>query len=688
MSAEQDREPALSQASIAAGAVFLSYASEDAAAAERIAVALRSAGIQVWFDREELRGGDTWDRQIRQQIFDCRLFIAIVSAHTEARDEGYFRREWRLAVERAGDMAEGKAFLVPVVIDGTTERGAAVPDKFRELQWTRLPDGETSLAFVERLRRLLSPQAPSARAAMPASPKSTTLQPSGRSVTTHRRLKAGLWVPGAVLAVALTYFFADRFWLSKRTASSVASTTVSSGSQSIATPEKSIAVLPFVDLSEKHDQEYFADGMAEETLNQLAKIPGLKVIGRTSSFQFKGKSDDLRKIGTTLGAAYVLEGSVRRAGDQLRVTAQLIDTREGSHRWSETYDRSVADALSVQNAIAASLGRALEIEVAPLSNRGGHSTLKNHDAYDAYLLGLHAANRADQEGMEEAIAHYHRALELDPSFVPAAEQLAVNLESLAAWHFVAPEEGYAQTRKAAQAVIRLDPQSAVGHAVLGEVHTVYDWDWAAADREFKTALALSPNDPDVLDFVRMRCLAVGEWTQGVALTHTAGAVDPLSPNVFADQTLFYERLGRISEAEDAVRRLLAISPTYSWGHYSLGVLLLLEGKPEQALAEMQKETSAYYQTAGLALVYHALHRPRELEATMHRLEADFADVGPMRVAEAFAFQGKRDQAMAWLERAYMRKDSSLFLVKGDPPLKNLEGDPRYKAFLRKMNLPE
>src|SRR5215469_9816733 len=147
-------------ASTPTGAVFLSYASQDAEAAEKICNALRAAGIEVWFDKSELRGGDAWDRQIRDQIHDCRLFVAVISAHTEARDEGYFRREWRLAVERAGDMHEKKAFLVPVVIDGTSERGAAVPEKFRELQWTRLPGGETPSAFVDRMQRLLSPEPP------------------------------------------------------------------------------------------------------------------------------------------------------------------------------------------------------------------------------------------------------------------------------------------------------------------------------------------------------------------------------------------------------------------------------------------------------------------------------------------------------------------------------------------------
>jgi len=174
------------------GAVFLSYASQDAEAAQKICEALRAAGIQVWFDKSELRGGDTWDRQIRQQIHDCRLFIAVISAHTEARDEGYFRREWRLAVERAGDMAEGKAFLVPVVVDDTRERSAAVPDKFREVQWTRLPDGEPPPAFVERVRRLLWSGPPSPRTAAAPGSLTSTVRSSGRPVLPPWRSTAAL----------------------------------------------------------------------------------------------------------------------------------------------------------------------------------------------------------------------------------------------------------------------------------------------------------------------------------------------------------------------------------------------------------------------------------------------------------------------------------------------------------------
>ena len=271
------RAETASPAGMAAGPVFLSYASEDAVAARRICDALRAAGIEVWFDQSELRGGDAWDRQIRKQIHDCALFVPVISAHSDARHEGYFRREWRLAVERAGDMSERVAFLVPVVIDDTSDSRADVPDRFREVQWTRLPSGETARPFIERVRRLLSPEAPTTRATTTTAPPSgpTTADTSTKPVSPPMSSKFALWTMSVVLAVAVSYFVVDRFWLSKRTAAA----TAPAASASPSAPEKSIAVLPFIDLSEKHDQEYFADGMVEEIIDLLARVPDLRDAG-------------------------------------------------------------------------------------------------------------------------------------------------------------------------------------------------------------------------------------------------------------------------------------------------------------------------------------------------------------------------------------------------------------------------
>ena len=494
----------------------------------------------------------------------------------------------------------------------------------------------------------------------------------------------------AVAVIGVGYFVLNKFVLPKRPAASVeaAAPTTASAPAPSAIPEKSIAVLPFVDMSEKHDQEYFGDGMAEEILNLLVKIPELKVIGRTSSFQFKGKTDDLRAIGSALGAAYVVEGSVRRSGDHVRVTAQLIDTRDGAHRWSETYDRDASDVLKVQGEIAGSLVRALQLEVANPLVFQSRSSLRSSEAYDIYLRGLHAADKFDQRGFEEAVAAFRRTLELDPSFVPAAEALAMNLASLAEWHFVSPQAGYEEGRAAAEAALKLDSKSALAHAVLGYIHTEYDWDWTAAAREMNTAVGLAPNDPNVLILAATERLAVGPWADGVHYLDTASTVDPLDPGVYSVASLTYVRLSRIAEAETAIRRALEISPTLGWGHHWLGVILLLEGKTQESLSEMQKETAMGYRFGGLAVAYFALNRIRDADTVLARLETEGARDSAMRIAEVYAFRGKKDQSFNWLERAYAQKDASLYYIKGDPLLKNLEGDSRYKAFLRKLNLPE
>jgi TolB-like protein len=359
-------------ASTPPGAVFLSYASQDADAAQRICTALRAAGIEIWFDQSELRGGDAWDRQIRKQIQDCALFIPLISQHSQERLEGYFRLEWKLAVDRSHRMAAERSFIVPVVVDSTRERDALVPDAFRDVHWTYLSEGEASQAFVARVAALLGAPAPVAMATVP-SPRPVTLR---LARTPNRR---ALWIPLVLAALAIVlgggWFALQHSGLRRHAQADTV------GQSQPAVAEKSIAVLPFVDLSEKHDQEYFADGVAEETLNQLAQIPGLKVIGRTSSFQFKGKSDDLRKIGTALGAAYVLEGSVRRSGDRLRVTAQLLDTQDGAHRWSESYDRPFDDVLKLQRELSAGVARAMEVTVGSDVQQMATAS-KNPEAYD------------------------------------------------------------------------------------------------------------------------------------------------------------------------------------------------------------------------------------------------------------------------------------------------------------------
>jgi hypothetical protein len=292
-------------------AVFLSYASEDSGAAQRICERLRGAGIEVWFDQSELRGGDAWDAVIRRQIKTCALFIPIISANAHARTEGYFRLEWKLAVDRSHFLAPDQPFLLPVVIDGTPQTDERIPERFRELQWTRLTGGETTPAFIERVRRLASSEA------IETAPPHPVTSPASPPEQTHSRADSGrllrtiVWaLPVLILVSVLGYYAFNR---SARQTQAPAGP----GPAAVATstiPEKSIAVLPFVDMSEKKDQEYFSDGISEELIDLLTKIPDLKVSARTSSFYFKGQHATFAEIARTLGVSHLLEGSVRKAG--------------------------------------------------------------------------------------------------------------------------------------------------------------------------------------------------------------------------------------------------------------------------------------------------------------------------------------------------------------------------------------
>ncbi len=304
-------------------AVFLSYASQDAPSAERLCNALRAAGIEVWFDQSELRGGDTWDGLIRQHIKACYLFVPMISANTQAREEGYFRREWKLAVDRTYDMAGGRAFLLPLVIDGTSDSDALVPEKFREVQWTRLPQGANTDAFVEHVRRLLAgelPRQPAGSAPVGAHASAATVTP--KRVATSWRPKAALFATIAVV-LAVGYVVTNRLMLSKHGAkvgAVPASAAQSAPTTGFNPPPHSIAVLPFVNLSGDKEQEYFSDGLTEELLNSLSRINELQVAGRTSSFYFKGKDVDLGTIARKLNVGSVLEGSVRRSGNKRPMT--------------------------------------------------------------------------------------------------------------------------------------------------------------------------------------------------------------------------------------------------------------------------------------------------------------------------------------------------------------------------------
>ena len=496
--------------------------------------------------------------------------------------------------------------------------------------------------------------------------------------TSLRRSRA-VWL--GVAALALGYVVFDKLWLWPPS-------TVErpAAPASINVFDRSIAVLPFVDMSEQRDQEYFADGMAEQILDLLATIPALKVIGRTSSFQFKGKNEDLRAIGAKLGVAYLLEGSVRKAANRVRVTAQLLASRDGAHLWSGTYDRDMGDVLKMQEEIAAGLVRALQITVGADGLQA--RPIANSDAYNLYLRGRYAFNRLDKEGFDEAARYFQQALDVDPTSATTAAWLSKIYQVQGEWEYAAPAVVFERARRVAESALHRDPTLALPHVVLGAIDASYDHDWAAADQEFQQALALAPNDAGATFYAGRLSVNVGRWDEPLTQLNAALAQDPLSPGYYQVLDWVQARRGHLPEAEAAARRVLEISPTFDSAHFFLGLVLMERGEPETAVAEMEKETLTGGRLAGLAMAYYALGRKTESDAALASMIGELGNRRAFQIAEACAFRGDRDQAFQWLERAYAQKESDLQYIKVDMPLKNLESDSRYKVFLRKMNLPE
>jgi TolB-like protein/tetratricopeptide (TPR) repeat protein len=681
------------------GAVFVSYASQDAQAAQRICAALRSAGVEVWFDQSELRGGDAWDRQIRERIHDCRLFIALISAHTEARDEGYFRHEWKLAVERTHHMSDKKPFLVPVVIDDTRERGASVPDKLREVQWTRLPGGETPPEFVERVRRLMSPEPQNAPTATVLPPGAAPARPQAmrEPVPASRQSKWSLpAIAGAVVAGAVAYFATDRLWISKHSTpqppAPAPAAQVSATPTAFSPPPHSIAVLPFVNMSGDKEQEYFSDGLSEELLNDLTRINELQVAARTSAFSFKGKDTDIGTIARKLNVGTVLEGSVRRSKNTVRITAQLIDTATGFHLWSQTYDRNLDDLLKLQTDIAEAVASALKVKLlgdaATEMKVGG---TRNPAAYDAYLRAVSAYWQASTASDNESVrAGYQEAVRLDPNFALAYAGWSLALGGYAGNFAHGPEvaDFYRQARAPALKAIALAPELAEGHLALA----VVQWnslDFAGASEELQRAMTLAPGNARVLRGYSEFAVLMGRTDAGISAARRAVALDPLNPESYAFVIDALRSARRYDEALAAYQDGLSLRPKHDplWAaHGALIYYALGDFEKMRAGCEGVEEAVKHFDC--LALAYHKLGRQADAEAALARFKALEGNAGAYRYATIYAQWGDAPKALEWLETALRLRDPDLIQLKTDPLLDPLRQEPRFKAIERELKFPE
>jgi len=661
--------------------VFISYASRDAAVAGALVEALERHGVQCWIAPRDVKAGAQYADAIIRGISSAKLIVLVLSEG--AIGSSHVSRE----IERASSK---KRPIIALRIDAAPLT-PALEYFLSESQWIEAQTGSMEAAYAKLINAIRDP----VRTA-PRNDPAVRLEVSDSTAgAVHPKLRSNwiLFAAGTVFVVAaLAALLVNKFWISSHVVQEkpVATTSLAPAAGVPAQPtisENSVAVLPFTDMSEKKDQEYFADGLSEEILNLLAGIPTLSVIGRTSSFQFKGKNDDLRAIGAKLGAAYVLEGSVRRSADRVRVIAQLVGTHDGVHRWSNSYDRPFGDVLRLQGELAAGVARALEITVRT-DTLQSHNASINPEAYDLYLHGLHAHDRYNREGFEAAANHFQQALDLDPSFAAAAVGLGRTLAVQAEFGFAPVVETYERARRSLETAIRLDPKSGEAHAWLGRLHTAYDWDWAAADAELKEALRLSPRVPTVLACAARLSEALGHWDEAIRLLDSAIARDPLFAGALNVLSGVYARAGRLAEAEATERRVLEISPTYASAPSNLALVLLARGRRDEALKVIQQSTEPDDRAQGLALIYYALGRKADSDAQLATLTREHANDDAFEIVETHAYRGEIDEALRWLDRAYAQKDSNLYLVKGDRLLENLEPDTRYKAFLRKMRLPE
>jgi TolB-like protein/Tfp pilus assembly protein PilF len=664
-------------------AVFLSYASEDADAAQRISDALRGAGIEVWLDRSDLRGGDAWDSMIRRQIRTCSLFIPLISASSRARAEGYFRLEWKLAVDRSHLMASDKTFLLPVVVDGTRDGDARVPERFSEVQWTPLPGGQTSPAFIERVQRLLSPisRAPLGTPAASVPPSSAMAQPvagvPAAEITRRPKSRRALlgWLGLAVALLIAVSVLIARFGTTPHPAATDARTAAPANQQSI-------AILPFIDMSEKKDQEYFSDGISEELIDLVSRGTNLRVPARTSSFYFKGKQVTIAEIAQALGVTHVLEGSIRKSGNTIRVTVQLIRVGDGYHLWSETYDRELKEIFKVQDDIAAAVVEALRSR---LSAPAGLGRPANADAYNEYLLGKQFFNRGNPEGFQSAIASFHRAIELDPHYGAAFAELAT-AEAYWADNGGGPADVEQALRDADQA-IALAPTLPDGYVSRGLLRFSRKWDWSGAQIDLEKALQLDANDSNTERRYGGLLAALGRLPEGIAAAKKALDIDPLSNAAWGNLGVYYTSLGQFDDARKALKRALEISPGSVYSHWNLGLLEMLDGHPDKAQAVFPEAGATAFHHAGLAMAQHSLKNEAQSQSALEVLTTKLGDRWAYQIAEVYAWRGEPTKAFEWLQRAYTQHDGGLIQVKYDRLLASLRSDARYPALLRQMNLP-
>lgn len=620
-------------------AVFLSYASEDLAAAERVAAALQAAGIEVWLDKSELRGGDVWDTKIRGKIRGCALFVALISAHSHTRTEGYFRFEWKLAIDRSHHMASDRPFLLPIVVDGTAEAEARVPDRFREVQWTRAFGGELTQEFVDRVWRMLE----------------------GGDAAVEPTL------PVSALPVSAPW--------------------------SASVPDKSLAVMPFANLNADPENEYFSEGLAEEILTALTGIEELHVAARSSSFYFKGRAVDLQEIARHLRVAHILEGSVRRVANHLRVTARLVDVRNGFQLWSERYDRETADVFKIQDEITSAIVTSLKVKLLAKQDALSSEAPASLETYNLYLKGrFYWAQRP--QGTAKAIEYFKQAIDRDPNYARAHAGLADCYITLGSWEAgtVPPREAMPQAQRSALRALELDGRLVEAHTSLAYRTTNYEWDWEKAEAGFKRAFGLNPNYAVCHHWYSHLLVTLGRTGESLRESKRCLELDPLDYLTNAHLAWHYQFSRQYDEAIEQCAKTNELHPDSFFPAYLLGLAHEQQGHVDRALAAFQMAVkmagSVTYAAAGLGHLYGRCGKAADARAILGELgvRAKQGYVPAYDFAMVCVGLGWKDQAFEYLSKACDERSGWMPYLNADARLDPLRSDPRFRELLQRVRL--
>jgi TolB-like protein/Flp pilus assembly protein TadD len=554
-------------------------------------------------------------------------------------------------------------------------------------QWApRLHDlGDCEVKHGVKLHLVNLYAEPLGNAAPPEKLKSVAAAVSAPKGKASARAKRMPWHEVIVIAVLLLLLLAAGvFFFWQRT-------------KSVAAPEKSIAVLPLVNSSGDPANEYFADGMSEEFISSLSRLQDLKVVGRTSSFQFKGTTDPSKTIGEKLGVFYLLEGSVRKSADRVRIAVALIKSADGANVWSETYDRELKDIFAVQSEIAGAVAK--ELKVALLGNNGQSAQFttaatpsnQNVEAYNALLQGNFYDNRHTVDDSRKAIDYYQEAIRLDPRYAlayaklsGAAVTLAVNFSGSIPTREV--QDAIAKARASAKRSLELDPNLADAHSAQGRTLRSIDLNFVGAEAEFRRALELAPQDASVMLALGTQMALLGRLDEAVALDQAAIALDPLRSASHQNLALALTPLGRYDEAEAAVRKAIELQPQAAASYAWLAIIQILRGKSGAAVEFAKKETDPFWRTYALALAHFANSNRAEADAALKKLIDENANQSASQIASIYALRKEPDKMFEWLEHGWPTNDTGVAELLSDPFMRAYRDDPRFIAFAQKIGV--